>query len=231
VTGIRVVVDDQAVIRGGLRMILDHEADMTTVGEAADGAEALRVVAAASPDVVLMDVRMPEVDGIEATRRITAGEAGPAPAVLVLTTFEDDEYVFGALRAGAAGFLLKDATPDVLVAAVRTVAAGDALVDPAVTRRLVERWADLEERWSPPGPPASTVTDLTDREREILVGLARGFTNRQLADELIVSEATVKSHVSHLLLKLGVRSRVQAVILAYELGLVRPGDDREISWD
>src|SRR3546814_523297 len=149
-----VVVDDQAVIRGGLRMIVDNEADLTTVGEAADGREAVRVVAAAQPDVVLMDVRMPEVDGIEATRRILAGGGAQGeavggravPAVLVLTTFEDDEYVFGALRAGASGFLLKDATPDVLVSAIRTVAAGEALVDPAVTRRLVERWAELDER-------------------------------------------------------------------------------------
>ncbi|MPY92298.1 MAG: response regulator [Acidimicrobiia bacterium] len=224
-----VVVDDQAVIRGGLRMIVDNEADLTTVGEAADGAEAMRVVAAATPDVVLMDVRMPGMDGIEATRRILAAD-GPAPAVLVLTTFEDDEYVFGALRAGASGFLLKDATPDVLVAAIRAVAAGDALVDPAVTRRLVERWAELEEH-SSPAPPPEPAGGLTEREREILTGLARGRTNRQLAYELVVSEATVKTHVSHLLLKLGVRSRVQAVILAYELGMVRPGDTRDITWN
>ncbi len=232
-----VVVDDQAVIRGGLRMIIDHEPDMTTVGEAGDGVEALQVVAAAAPDVVLMDVRMPTMDGIEATRRIIDGPVGgdglaaggSAPAVLVLTTFEDDDYVFGALRAGASGFLLKDATPDVLVAAIRTIAAGDALVDPAVTRRLVERWTDLEQRSSPAPLPEGGAA-LTEREHEILVGLARGRTNRQLADDLIVSEATVKSHVSNLLLKLGVRSRVQAVILAYELGIVRPGDTRDISW-
>ena len=223
-----VVVDDLAVIRGGLRMIVDNEADLTTVGEAADGSEALRVVAAAAPDVVLMDVRMPVMDGIEATRRLTATE-GRAPGVLVLTTFEDDEYVFGALRAGASGFLLKDATPDVLVAAIRSVAAGDTLLDPAVTRRLVERWADLEERSAPATLPDGS-GELTEREQEILVGLARGRTNRQLADDLIVSEATVKSHVSSLLLKLGVRSRVQAVILAYELGVVRPGDTRDITW-
>jgi DNA-binding NarL/FixJ family response regulator len=171
--------------------------------------------------VVLMDVRMPRLDGIEATRRIMT--AASPPAVLVLTTFDDDEYVFGALRAGAAGFLLKDAGPDVLAAAVRTVAAGDALVDPAVTRRLVERWATLEEAKAPAPRVPDTVARLSAREREILVGLARGRTNRELADELFVSEATVKSHVSNLLTKLGVRSRVQAVVLAYEAGIVRPG--------
>jgi DNA-binding NarL/FixJ family response regulator len=231
VTAIRVaVVDDQAVIRGGLRMIIDHESDLTTVGEAADGAEAVRLVASAAPDVVLMDIRMPGVDGIEATRRILAADGDTAPAVLVLTTFDDDEYVFGALRAGASGFLLKDATPDVLVGAIRTVAAGDSLVDPAVTRRLIERWTDLEDRSAPSVVPGAAGT-LTERERETLVGLARGLTNRQLADDLFVSEATVKSHVSNLLLKLGVRSRVQAVILAYELAVVRPGDERDITWD
>ena len=217
-----VVVDDQAVIRGGLRLILDHEPDLTGVGEAGDGEEAVRVVASASPHVVLMDIRMPGVDGIEATRRILA--AGDAPAVLVLTTFQDDDYVFGALRAGASGFLLKDATPDVLVGAVRAVAAGDSLVDPAVTGRLVRRWAELEGRTAPPVDLPAPVADLTAREREILVALARGGSNRELAAELFVSEATVKSHVSNLLLKLGVRSRVQAVILAYELCLVRPGE-------
>jgi len=218
-----VIVDDQAVIRGGLRLIVDNEPDLTVVGEAGDGDEALRVVAAATPHVVLMDIRMPGCDGIEATRRILeAGDA--APSVLVLTTFQEDDYVFGALRAGASGFLLKDATPEVLLAAIRTVAAGDALVDPAVTGRLLARWAELEGRSSPPGEMPSPIAQLTGREREILVGLTRGRSNRELAAELYVSEATVKSHVSSLLLKLGVRSRVQAVILAYELALVRPGD-------
>jgi DNA-binding NarL/FixJ family response regulator len=220
-----VVVDDQAVIRGGLRLIVDNEPDLTVVGEAGDGDEAVRVVAAASPHVVLMDIRMPGTDGIEATRRILAAGGDDAPSVLVLTTFQDDDYVFGALRAGASGFLLKDATPDVLVAAIRAVAAGDALVDPAVTGRLVQRWSELEGRASPADDdlPAA-VANLTGREREILIGLARGRSNRELAAELFLSEATVKSHVSSLLLKLGVRSRVQAVILAYELALVRPGD-------
>ncbi len=218
-----VVVDDQAVIRTGLRTMLEHEADLTIVGEAGNGAEAVDVVARASPHVVLMDVRMPEVDGIEATRRLLSG-GGDDPAVLVLTTFEDDEYVFGALRAGASGFLLKDATPDVLVSAIRSVSTRDAVVDPAVTGRLLQRWSELEGRVSPPGDLPAPVADLTGREREILIGLARGRSNRELAAELFVSEATVKSHVSNLLLKLGVSSRVQAVILAYEHGLVRPGD-------
>ena len=217
-----VVVDDQAVIRGGLRLIIDNEPDLTVVGEAGDGDEAVRVVAAASPQVVLMDIRMPGTDGIEATRRILDAGGGGAPGVLVLTTFHDDDHVFGALRAGASGFLLKDATPDVLVAAIRAVAAGDALVDPAVTGRLVQRWAELEGRMSPPDEEPGPIGALTGREREILVGLARGRSNRELAAELFLSEATVKSHVSSLLLKLGVRSRVQAVILAYELGIVRP---------
>jgi len=231
-----VVVDDQAVIRTGLRTMLEHEADLTIVGEAGDGAQAVRVAGELNPDVVLMDVRMPEVDGIEATRRLLSGgvDGRATPAVLVLTTFEDDEYVFGALRAGASGFLLKDAGPDAVVDAIRAVARGDASVDPAVTRRLVERWAELEA-------VAGSVVDgdaptpevggggLTDREREILVGLASGLSNRELAAELIVSEATVKSHVSNLLTKLGVRSRVQAVILAYERGIVRAGD-RDLDW-
>jgi DNA-binding NarL/FixJ family response regulator len=213
------VVDDQAVIRAGLRLIVDNEPDLTVVGEAGDGEEALRAVEGARPDVVLMDVRMPALNGIEATARLVAGDA--PPAVLVLTTFEDDEYVFGALRAGASGFLLKDAGPDVLVAAIRSVARGEALVDPAVTRRLVQRWAQLESAAEPPAP--ATADELTEREREVLVALARGLSNRELADRLHVSEATVKSHVSSLLTKLGVRSRVQAVILAYERGIVRPG--------
>ena len=222
-----VVVDDQAVIRTGLRTMLEHEPDLTIVGEAGNGAEAVDVVADARPDVVLMDVRMPEVDGIEATRRILASGRPSPPAVLVLTTFDDDEYVFGAFRVGAAGFLLKDAGPDTLVGAIRTVAAGDALVDPSVTRRLVERWVTLEARSAPtPRPAPAAVGTLSGREREILVGLARGCTNRELADELIVSEATVKTHVSSVLAKLGLRSRVQAVIAAYESGLVQPGDGR-----
>jgi DNA-binding NarL/FixJ family response regulator len=225
------VVDDQTVIRAGLRTMLEHESDLTIVGEAGNGAEAVDLVARARPDVVLMDVRMPEVDGIEATRRILAGGTPSPPAVLVLTTFDDDEYVFGALQAGAAGFLLKDVGPEVLAGAVRTVAAGDALVDPSVTRRLVERWVALEAASAPtPRPQPATVGTLSAREREILVGLAQGRSNRELADDLIVSEATVKTHVSNLLTKLGVRSRVQAVVIAYESGVVLPGERTDLPW-
>jgi DNA-binding NarL/FixJ family response regulator len=219
------IVDDQTVIRAGLRLIVDNEPDLTVVGEAGDGHEAVRVAAGARPDVVLMDVRMPAMNGIDATAQIVEAGSG---AVLVLTTFEDDEYVFGALRAGASGFLLKDVAPDVLVAAIRSVAQGDALVDPAVTRRLVERWAELDQRSR---PPALAKDDLTEREREVLVGLAQGLSNRDLAARLVLSEATVKSHVSNLLSKLGVRSRVQAVILAYERGVVRAGDEGNVGWE
>jgi DNA-binding NarL/FixJ family response regulator len=219
------IVDDQAVIRAGLRLIVDNEPDLTVVGEAGDGHEAVRAAAAARPDVVLMDIRMPALNGIDATAQIVG--AGSA-AVLVLTTFEDDQYVFGSLRAGASGFLLKDVGPDVLVAAIRSVARGDGLVDPVVTRRLIQRWAELDQRSHPPVP--ALAGDLTDREREVLVGLARGLSNRDLAARLFLSEATVKSHVSNLLTKLGVHSRVQAVILAYERGVVRPGDEGNIGW-
>lgn len=225
-----VVVDDQAVIRAGLRMIIDHEADMVVVAEAADGLEAVVQVRRLQPDVVLMDVRMPRLDGIEATRQIL-DESGRAPGVLVLTTFEDDEYVFGSLRAGASGFLLKDASPDALIAAIRSVAQGDALVDPVVTRQLVHRWAELESEHVPPTTRAAAIpVQLTDREQEILIGLARGRSNRLLAEELFLSEATIKTHVSHLLAKLEVRSRVQAVILAYEHGIVAPGEPGNIGW-
>jgi DNA-binding NarL/FixJ family response regulator len=218
------VVDDQAVIRTGLRMVIDNEADLTVVGEAADGREAVDTASRVRPDVVLMDVRMPSMNGIDATAEIVRSGTG---AVLVLTTFEDDEYVFGALRAGASGFLLKDVGPDALVAAIHAIARGDALVDPAVTRRLVERWTELDQQARPATPTAPL--DITDRERDVLVGLARGLSNRDLAARLFLSEATVKSHVSNLLTKLGVRSRVQAVILAYEQGVVRPGDDGDVA--
>lgn len=220
-----VVVDDQAVIRAGLTMVIDHEPDLTVVGEAGDGEAAVVLVRAARPDVVLMDVRMPVLDGIEATARIRAraeADGHPPPAVLVLTTFDDDEYVFGALRAGAAGFLLKDATPDALVAAVRAVGRGATPVDPSVTRRLVERWADLEAA-APEAATSAADLALTAREHDTLIGLARGLSNRDLAASLHVSEATVKTHVSNLLAKLGVTTRVQAVIVAYERGVVRPG--------
>jgi DNA-binding NarL/FixJ family response regulator len=218
------VVDDQGVIRAGLRMIVDHEADLDVVGEAADGLAAIDLVGQVKPDVVLMDIRMPQLDGIEATRRITSQPTHPA--VLVLTTFDDEEYVLGAVRAGAAGFLLKDSGPDVLVSAVRTLAGGDSLVDPAVTRTLIERCLELEAAPVVPNQKliwAGELQKLSDRERQIFVGLARGRSNRDLAAELVVSETTVKSHVSAVLAKLGLRSRVQAVVLAYEAGVVTPG--------
>ncbi|MCD5354164.1 response regulator transcription factor [Kineosporia mesophila] len=242
------VVDDQGVIRAGLTMILDHEADLTVVGEAGDGARALEMVAAVRPDVVLMDIRMPVLDGIEATRRIVAGD-GPVPAVLVLTTFDDEEYVLGAIRAGASGFLLKDAGPDVLVSAVRTVFGGNSLVDPVVTNTLIAHCLELERSLPPavpttsvpPTPPtpgtaaartlwAPKLAALSERERQILVGMARGLSNTDLAGHLVVSETTVKSHVSSVLAKLGLRNRVQAVVVAYETGVVSPGDQAPQSW-
>jgi DNA-binding NarL/FixJ family response regulator len=229
-TTIRVLVaDDQAMIRAGLRMILDNEPDLAVVAEAADGLEAVGAAASARPDVVLMDVRMPLLDGLEATRRIVASSDAP-PRVLVLTTFDDDEYLFDALRAGASGFLLKDVGPDPLIEAIHTVARHESLLAPAITRRVIERYVELDGAAgrSRPTPMAEAVAraGLTDREREVLVGLAAGWSNTELAAELHLSEATVKTHVSSVLAKLGVRSRVQAVIAAYESGLVQPGDGR-----
>jgi len=212
-----VVVDDQALIRSGLRMLLETEPRFAVVGEAGDGAEALEVVAATRPDVVIMDVRMPVMDGIEATRRIVA-EAG-GPKVLVVTTFDLDEYVFAALRAGASGFVLKDVDRAGLVEAVRVVAAGDALLAPAVTRRLVDDFA----RRPAPAVPSAALDALTAREREVMLLVARGLSNAEIATRLVVSEATAKSHVAHVLTKLGLRDRVQVVIAAYEHGLVTPG--------
>jgi DNA-binding NarL/FixJ family response regulator len=211
-----VVVDDQALVRGGFAMILEAEPDLTVVGQAEDGVEATRLVAQLQPDVVLMDVRMPRMDGIEATRRITA--AGRSH-VLVLTTFDLDEYVYDAIRAGASGFLLKDVRPRDLAHAVRTVAAGDSLVAPAVTRRLLEQFI----RRPPPGRKADRLSALTERETEVLALMARGWSNTQIAGHLVVSETTVKTHVTRILTKLGVRDRVQAVVAAYESGLVVPG--------
>ncbi|HEV7186482.1 MAG TPA: response regulator transcription factor [Blastococcus sp.] len=210
------VVDDQALVRGGFTMILESEPDITVVGEAADGVEAVRVVAEQSPDVVLMDVRMPRMDGIEATRRITA--SGRA-RVLVLTTFDLDEYVYDAVVAGASGFLLKDVRPRDLAHAVRSVAAGDSLVAPTVTRRLLEEFV----RRPPAGRRADRLSALTEREVEVLGLMARGWSNAQLAAHLVLSETTVKTHVTRILTKLGVRDRVQAVVVAYETGLVVPG--------
>lgn len=211
------LVDDQAMVRSGLRMILESEDDLVVVAEAADGAQAVRVARAERPDVILMDVRMPEIDGLEATRQIT--EQTPESRVIVLTTFDLDDYVYGALRAGASGFLLKDAPADDLIAAIRVVDRGDALLAPSVTRRLISEFAERPDR----GAPVSGLDDLTDRETEVLRLLATGRSNAEIADELYVSETTVKTHVSHVLTKLGLRDRVQAVVAAYESGLVRPG--------
>jgi DNA-binding NarL/FixJ family response regulator len=211
------LVDDQELVRAGFRMILDLEPDLEVVGEAADGEECLRRVRDLTPDVVLMDIRMPRLDGIEATRRLVA--AG-GPKVLVLTTFDLDEYVYRAMRAGASGFLLKDVPREQLVAGVRVVARGESLLAPAITRRLVERFVHLPEPGS--GVP-DVVRELSVRELEVLRLMAAGLSNAEIAGELVVGEATVKTHVARVLGKLGLRDRVQAVVLAYETGLVQPG--------
>ena len=217
-TTIRVLIaDDQALMRGGFRMILEAEPDLEVVGEAIDGADAVRAFERWHPAVIVMDVRMPTMDGIEATRRIT--ELEDAAKVLMLTTFDLDEYVYDALRAGASGFLLKDRPPEELVHAVRVVAAGDALLAPGVTRRLIGEFA---RRPSAPAPPRA-FDELTDRERQVLVLMARGFSNAEIAAELFVAETTVKTHVGRVLHKLRLRDRAQAVVLAYESGLVQPG--------
>jgi DNA-binding NarL/FixJ family response regulator len=214
------VVDDQPVVRAGFHTILEGQPDIEVVGEAEDGQEAVMLARSLRPDVVLMDVRMPRMDGIEATRRILAdGEAGTH--VLILTTFDLDDYVYAALQAGASGFLLKDASRDDLVHAVRVVAAGEALLAPAVTRRLIAEFIDRPSRTR---PDETRLDVLTPREREVLLHLARGRSNAEIAAELILGEATIKSHVAHVLMKLDLRDRVQAVILAYELGLVTPGE-------
>jgi DNA-binding NarL/FixJ family response regulator len=228
---IRVVLaDDQSLLRKGFRMILEAEDGLEIVGEAPDGADALRLVELYRPDVVLMDVRMPVLDGIEATRAITASPAGDGTRVLILTTFDLDEYAFSALRAGASGFLLKDVPPAELVAAIRTVARGDAVVSPRITRRLLEEYAhtlpdlaagtagDAENA----GEENTALASLTEREHEVLLAVADGLSNAEIAERLYVSEATVKSHVGRLLAKLGLRDRVQAVVFAFQSGLVRP---------
>ena len=215
---IRVLLaDDQRLVRSGFRMILRADADLEVVGEAGDGVEAVALARELRPDVVLMDVRMPRVDGIEATRQITAMDN--PPRVLVLTTFDLDEYVYAALRAGASGFLLKDAPEDQLAAAIRIAAEGGALFSPGVTRRLVERFASLDS--DRPAPPQ--LDELTAREVEVLRLIARGLSNAEIAAELVVSDHTVKTHVARILAKLELRDRTQAVIAAYESGLVRPG--------
>jgi DNA-binding NarL/FixJ family response regulator len=215
------LVDDQALIRAGFRMILEAEEDIEVVGECGDGSQAIDSVKRLAPDVVLMDIRMPEMDGIEATRRIV-GPNGEAPVkVLMLTTFDLDEYVYDALRAGASGFLLKDVPADQLVAGIRLVAQGDALLAPTVTRRLIKEFSSsARRRAEPPGG----LDELTPRELEVFRLVARGMSNAEIAAELIVSETTVKTHVARVLMKLGVRDRVQAVVLAYESGVVAPGE-------
>ncbi len=213
------IVDDQALVRGGLRLIIDAQDDLEVVGEAENGAEAIIAAERLEPDVVLMDIRMPELDGIAATTRLA--QRGTTTRVLMLTTFDDDQLVYDAMRAGASGFLLKSAPPAQLTGAVRIIAAGDALLAPSITRRLIEEFVD--------GPPPGTATtpaelaELTEREREVLTLLARGLSNTEIATQLVVGEATVKTHVNHLLSKLKLRDRVQAVVLAYETGYVRRG--------
>lgn len=212
------LVDDQALLRAGLRMVIDSQPDLHVVGEAADGLAAVQAVPALRPDIVLMDVRMPVMDGIEATRRITS--TPPSPRVVVLTTFDLDEHALAAIRAGASGFLLKDAPPEDLLAALRTVHHGDAVIAPSTTRRLLEHLAALAG-----DPHARAVVDtLTEREREVLVAMARGWSNAEIAERLFVAEGTVKTHVSRILAKADARDRVQAVVIAYEAGLVRPGE-------
>ena len=215
------LVDDQSLVRAGFRLVLENEADIEVVGEASNGHEALHSTRRLDPDVVLMDIRMPELDGIAATRSITARHRA---RVLVLTTYDLDEYVYDALQAGASGFLLKDTPPPQLAAGIRAVAAGEALLAPTVTRRLIEEFARLgpAQRVRP-----SALDELTPRELDVLRLLARGLSNAEIAEQLVVSDTTVKTHVAHVLSKLGLRDRVQAVVLAYECGLVSPGHATE----
>jgi DNA-binding NarL/FixJ family response regulator len=215
------LVDDQPLIRTGFRMIMEETDDIDIVGEAQDGTEAIRLAADLSPDVILMDVRMPGVDGIEATRRIVARD--PAARILILTTFDLDEYAFSALRAGASGFVLKDVPIDELARAIRSVAAGDAVVSPRITRRLLDVYATHlpDPSADPAGRVRAALDQLTPREQEVLLAVATGLSNTEIAEKLVVSEATVKSHVGSILAKLDLRNRVQAVIFAYDIGLVR----------
>ncbi|GAA1157925.1 response regulator transcription factor [Ornithinicoccus hortensis] len=218
------LVDDQELVRAGFRMVLDAQDDMTVVGEAGDGAAALSAIPVVRPDVVLMDIRMPRVDGVQATQQLSA--AGPSPKVLVLTTFDLDEYAFAALRAGAAGFLLKDAGPAELLSAIRAVHGGDAVVAPSTTRRMLERFVDHLPSGAAADETAAAdaaerrLAALTDREREVLVAVGRGLSNSEIAAELFLAEATVKTHIGRILHKLALRDRVHMVITAYETGLV-----------
>jgi DNA-binding NarL/FixJ family response regulator len=218
---IRVLIaDDQQLVRAGFALILKPHADLDVIGEAADGAEAVALAAHRRPDVILMDIRMPGMDGLEATRRVLADPAQAKTRVLVLTTFDLDDYVYAALRAGASGFLLKDAPPEQLVAGIRTIATGDSLLAPSITRRLIEGFIN---RPAPGARDAPDLQELTPREVEVLELIGRGRSNTEIARQLVVSEATVKTHVAHVFSKLAVRDRAQAVVVAYETGLVQPG--------
>ncbi len=213
-----VICDDQEMVRSGLRMLLEAEPDLEVIGEAADGRAAVERVVRLEPDVVLMDIRMPEFDGLEATRRILAQR--PSSRVVVLTTFDEDSHLWDTMRAGACGFLLKTAPAEQLVLAIRTAAAGDGLIDPSVTRRVIAAFASRGATTAP-----AALDELTEREREVLQELARGRTNREIAESFVVSDATVKTHVARVLMKLQLRDRVQAVVFAYEHGIVVPGED------
>jgi len=212
------IADDEATVRAGLRMLIEAEPDLEVVGEASDGLEIIEITRQVKPDVVLMDIRMPRLDGLSAARRLL--ELNPAPRVLMLTTFGDDENLFEALRAGMSGFLLKVSPPERLLEAIRIVAAGDGLIDPTVTRRVIEKFATQPV---PPKPPPA-LENLTPRELEVLKLIARGLANSEIAGELVLSEGTVKTHVKRILMKLGLRDRVQAAVLAYESGIARPGE-------
>ena len=213
------LADDQALVRGGFRALLDAEDDIAVVGEAGDGRQAVSLTRQKKPDIVLMDIRMPGLDGLEATREVASDSGLADVRIVILTTFELDEYVFEALRSGASGFLVKDTEPVDLLAAVRLVASGEALLSPSVTRRVIEEFASRAKQ----PPPSEALDELTEREREVMALVAEGLSNEEIADRLVVSPATAKTHVSRAMVKLGARDRAQLVVLAYEHGLVRPG--------